>query len=101
MPFEPPPQITISGAWEFLLMEAARARDELASPTAADEPEIDPKTLAAPTAAAARVEEMLICSGQGSRFMTAECPDLPGRAAMLKKISELGARFAQTCRSEI
>lgn len=32
-PFEPPPQHTIEAQWEFLLMEAARARDEMASQT--------------------------------------------------------------------
>ncbi len=31
LPFEPPPQRTIEGQWEFLLMEAARVRDEAAS----------------------------------------------------------------------
>jgi HEAT repeat protein/CheY-like chemotaxis protein len=32
-PFEPPPQRTIEGQWEFLLMEAARTRDEMVSQT--------------------------------------------------------------------
>ena len=32
-PFEPPPQRTIEAQWEFLLMEAARARDEMAAQT--------------------------------------------------------------------
>ena len=31
LPFEPPPQRTIEGQWESLLMEAARVRDENAS----------------------------------------------------------------------
>jgi len=35
LPFEPPPQRTIEGQWEFLLMEAARVRDESASQQAA------------------------------------------------------------------
>ncbi len=30
LPFEPPPQRSINGPWEFLLMEAARVRDESA-----------------------------------------------------------------------
>lgn len=95
-PFEPPPQNTISGPWEFLLMEAARVRDELAAQTLPGEPEVDPKTLTAPAAAPARVVEMLICSGQGQPLYDENCPDAPGRAAMLKKISQLGRRFAQT-----
>ena len=35
LPFEPPPLRTIEGQWEFLLMEAARVRDEVASQQAA------------------------------------------------------------------
>jgi len=35
LPFEPPPQRTIEGQWEFLLMEAARVRDEAAAQTVA------------------------------------------------------------------
>jgi CheY-like chemotaxis protein len=96
VPFEPPPQNTISGPWEFLLMEAARVRDELASQTPPGEPEIDPKTLTAPAAAPARVVEMLICSGQGQPLYDENCPDAPGRAAVLRKISQLSAQFAQT-----
>jgi len=35
LPFEPPPQRTIEGQWESLLMEAARVRDETAAQLAA------------------------------------------------------------------
>ena len=96
VPFEPPPQNTISGPWEFLLMEAARVRDELAAQTLPGEPEVDPKTLTAPATVPTRVVEMLICSGQGQPLYDENCPDAPGRAAVLKKISQLSARFAQT-----
>ena len=95
VPFEPPPQNTISGAWESLLMEAARVRDELASLTPPGEPEIDPLTLTAPAVAPTRVVEMLICSDQCQPLYEENCPDVPGRAVMLIKISELGTRFAQ------
>ena len=94
--FEPPPQNTICGAWESLLMEAARVRDELASLTSSDEPEIDPKTLTAPAAAPARVVEMLICSGQCQSLYEENCPDVPSRAVMLKNICDMGTRFART-----
>ena len=96
VPFELPPQNTISGPWEFLLMEAARVHDEMASQTAIGEPEVDPETLTAPVVPPARVEEVLICSGQGQPLYDENCPDAPGRAVLLKKISRLGARFAQT-----
>jgi hypothetical protein len=35
-PYEPPPQRTIQGQWEFLLMEAARVRDESAAQSVTD-----------------------------------------------------------------
>ena len=65
VPFEPPPERTIHGPWEFLLMEAARVRDETAAQAGPGEPVVDPKTLAAPTTAAVRVAKTLICSGTG------------------------------------
>jgi CheY-like chemotaxis protein len=39
-PYAEPPRITIDGSWEFLLMEAARARDEAAGQPPEETPEI-------------------------------------------------------------
>ncbi|HUB87095.1 MAG TPA: response regulator [Verrucomicrobiae bacterium] len=94
VPFEPPPQITINGPWEFLLMEAARVRDEMASQIAS-EPEVDPKTLAAPEAPAVQVLETVICSGAGQLLYEADCADAQGRVALLKNIGRQAAQFAQ------
>ena len=95
VPFEPPPQNTISGPWEFLLMEAARVRDEQASQRVPGEPEVDPKTLAAPAAPAVRVRETLICSGLGQPLYDTECGDVNGRVALLKKVAQQAALLAQ------
>jgi CheY-like chemotaxis protein len=95
VPFEPPPQNTISGPWEFLLMEAARVRDETAARTPAGEPEVDPKTLAAPTTVSMRVVETLICSGLGKPLYDADCADVKARVALLKKIAQQAAQLAQ------
>ena len=94
VPFEPPPQNTISGPWEFLLMEAARVRDEQASLNVPGEPEVDPTTLAAPTAATVRVVETLICTGLGRTLYEADCPDVPGRVLLLKNIGRHAAQLA-------
>jgi CheY-like chemotaxis protein len=94
-PFELPPQKTISGPWEFLLMEAARVRDEAASQTAALEPEVDPQTLAAPVAPTVQVVETLICSGLGKVVYEADCADVPARVALLKNIARLAAQLEQ------
>ena len=58
--FEAPPQLTLSGPWEFLLMEAARMRDEMAANGPEVGIQVDPHTLSAPTeASAACLEETL------------------------------------------
>jgi CheY-like chemotaxis protein len=95
VPFEPPPDKTISGPWEFLLMEAARVRDEMASQAPAGEPEVDPKTLAAPTTPTVRIVETLICSPLGQPLYNVDCPDVPGRVQLLKNIARHAAQMAQ------
>jgi CheY-like chemotaxis protein len=95
VPFELPPQNTISGPWEFLLMEAARVRDEIAAQTSVGEPEVDPKTLAAPTVVAVHVAETLICSGLGKPLYDADCADVNGRVTLLKNVARQAAQLAQ------
>ena len=94
-PFELPPQNTISGPWEFLLMEAARMRDEVAANAAPGEPEVDPNTLASPTTASVSVAETLICTGAGIPLYDAECADVKARATMLRRVAQQAAQFAQ------
>jgi CheY-like chemotaxis protein len=91
-PFADPPQQSIDGPWEFLLMEAARVRDETAEAEADDPapvespppevaftrpaPPVRASDLVAPVATflpssaaerATRVIEMVICSARGRR----------------------------------
>ncbi len=73
---ESPPQ-TLEGSWEFLLMEAARLRDEAAPPPAADgssdlgQAGTDPgapvgeQRPTPPQPSIRTIEEFLICSGDG------------------------------------
>ncbi len=93
-PFEPPPQRTINGPWEFLLMEAARVRDEAAAQMPG-EPVVDPQTLAAPASPPARVVETLICSGLGKPLYAADCANVPDRVLQLKNIARQAAQLAQ------
>ena len=87
VPFEQPPERTIEGQWESLLMEAARVRDEGAAQTTADE--------AHATATASRVVETLICSGSGEPLYHAECADVNARVALLQRIAQQAAQLAQ------
>ena len=93
VPFEPPLDKTISGPWEFLLMEAARVRDELAAQAPAGEPAVDPKTLVAPAIGSVRVVETLICSGAGEPLFDADCADVPGRVLFLKSVAGQAAQL--------
>ncbi len=95
VPFEPPPQTSISGPWEFLLMEAARVRDEMASQTPPGEPEVDPKTLSAPTETTSQVVETLICTALGKPLYDAGCGDVQGRVLLLKNIARQAAQLGQ------
>ena len=107
VPFEQPPERTIEGQWEFLLMEAARMRDENAAQAAAEKPEAvseaPPESPAVPAAAAAaipaplsvRLAETLICSGSGEPLYQSECADINARVALLNRIAEQAAQLAQ------
>lgn len=88
--FEAPPQQTLNGPWEFLLMEAARVRDEMSANGA----EVDPQTLTAPTdASASRLEETLICYSSGELLYETQCADVPARAAWLQAVVEQAGRL--------
>jgi len=95
-PFEPPPARTIEGQWEFLLMEAARVRDESAQPAADAAPE-PARILDTPPGDGQlpRLMETLICSGQGKPLYQWQCYDANGRVELLKKISQYAARLGR------
>jgi CheY-like chemotaxis protein len=84
-PFETPPQKTIEGSWEFLLMEAARVRDELASqPAAADSPEPLPPEEQPDVA----VAETVVCATGGNVLYAWQCSDPLARVALLQSVSQ-------------
>ena len=96
-PFEAPSQHTIEGQWEFLLMEAARVRDEGSSQTPGSEPESSP-ALEAPAAAtefSVRVAETLICSGQGTPLYQWQCSDVKARVALLEEIAQQASHIGR------
>lgn len=95
LPFEAPGVRSIHGTWEFLLMEAARMRDEMASQTT-------PPPAPAPVPAAeekvppnAAVSETLICSAQGEPLYQWQCVDVLDRVALLQNIAQQAALLCQ------
>ncbi len=107
-PFEPPSVRTIEGQWEFLLMEAARVRDELASQAPAAEtpapetiaepvsgPAPEPESPAAAADPGVRVVETLICSGEGQLLYQWQSSDVAARVAFLQKTAQHAGRLGR------
>jgi CheY-like chemotaxis protein len=95
VPFEKPPERTIEGQWESLLMEAARVRDENAAQAAPEEPKLAAKSPSAPGVVSARVVETLICSGEGETLYQAGCANVTARLELLQKIAQQAAQLSQ------
>jgi CheY-like chemotaxis protein len=120
-PFVEPPARSISGAWEFLLMEAARKRDEADSEAVTStvsteppatisgetdvsmEPGLTPETITAPTAALGAaaefrpvVEEMLVCSAQGEVLNQWQCRNIDLWVNFFEFVSKRSQRLAQS-----
>jgi CheY-like chemotaxis protein len=103
-PYAEPPERTIEGSWEFLLMEAAQRRDEAPAPELAppqtdyQSPEaeflagIEAERKSKPAAERARVnvnvEEVMICSDAGDVLLAWQCPDVDIRINFLEFISQ-------------
>lgn len=97
-PFAAPPERSIDAQYEFLLMEAARMRDELAECLTAAEPppaEAGPPAPAArtrppdaaPSEPATRIEELVVCSGQGDVLYEWHCGDVEARLKLFHLIT--------------
>ena len=114
-PFEEPPQESIDGQWEFLLMEAARVRDENGGkeseeppPAPPDLPVPAPPTFApafspapAPVIALAdedrpaRINEMVVCSARGDVLYEWQCADVNDRISFLEFLSQKSTQLGE------
>ncbi len=98
-PFEKPSQRTIEGPWEFLLMEAARVRDEAGTPAAAENCGAETEAAAAEAAVAAtpavRLAETLICTGRGEPLHAWQCANPDARIALFKDVAQQAERLSQ------
>ena len=94
-PFGEPEARTIEGSWEFLLMEAARCRDELAAQPKAGE--AAPGVAEAPDEAAPDVvvAETLICTAAGEPLYVCQCTDVLARVALMQTITQQAGLLAQ------
>jgi hypothetical protein len=121
-PFVDPPRQSIDGPWEFLLMEAARVRDEGAGAAAEVEeppaPEPEPAAPALPVPAAPvrasdlvpppiaylpplgmnrpiRIDEMLVCTAKGEVVYDWQCSNLGDRISFLEFLSQKSLQLGE------
>jgi hypothetical protein len=94
-PFTEPSRRTISGQYEFLLMEAARLRDENSSPTArpgslgnGDMHAAHGEVAVATEARGVRIEEALLCSNAGEVLYQWKCESLEARLDLFRKVEQ-------------
>ena len=94
-PFTEPSRRTISGQYEFLLMEAARLRDENSSPTArpgslgnGDAHAAHGEVAVATEARGVRIEEALLCSNAGEVLYQWKCESIDARLDLFRKVEQ-------------
>jgi CheY-like chemotaxis protein len=97
-PYTEPPEHTIDAQWEFLLMEAARQRDESAemesvSAAPPEPPPLPPMVERAP--ATRRIDEIMACTADGEVLFEWQCPQVEARVKLFQLIAERAERLAQ------
>ncbi len=122
-PFAEPPQRSIDGAWEFLLMEAARVRDENAETAREAAASAEPSVPAAPTAPAmpkpapptrapmlppapsvsvpsaigksSRIDELIVCTPKGEVLYEWKCGSANDRIGFLEFLSQKSTQLGE------
>lgn len=124
-PFEEPPEETIQGQWEMLVMEAARLRDEVGGPNF-DEPvtqvvpeapaekpaatfvaplppdptrikkAVSRKQSAPPSLPHPQTDEMLVCSAQGDVLYEWQCTESEARIKFLELVRQKTQQMAMS-----
>jgi CheY-like chemotaxis protein len=94
--FEHPPEKTLGGSWEMLLMEAARVRDENAAQSAGKADEVDPQTLiVSATNTSSHLEETLVCTRTGDTLFDAAPEEAEARVAWLRFVEQQAAELSR------
>jgi len=109
LPFVEPPEQTLSGSWEELLLEAEKARDRVKIRVPAESPAgpsvtklapppvtLPPQALdESPAGSRPDIEEILICSAQGEVLHEWRCAELDQWIKFLEFVSQKSERLAQ------
>jgi CheY-like chemotaxis protein len=91
-PYSEPPAHTLEGGWEFLLMEAARQRDESLAASQENAPDGELEALASASPVSS-VKEILVTSERGEVLYERGSGDAAGRVAVLKLLHSVGRRL--------
>ena len=119
-PFTDPPRQSIDGPWEFLLMEAARVRDERKQaqgeepPAPEPEPPAQPLPVPAPPVRASdlvppptailpplgasrpvRIDEMVVCTAKGEVVYDWQSPNIGDRISFLEFLSQKSMQLGE------
>src|SRR5262249_13061737 len=88
-PFVEPARRTVSGQYQFLLMEAARLRDETGSQPGHKPGSISQTEAMAPTEArGGRIDEMLLSSSAGEVLYQSKCESIENRLELFRQIEQ-------------
>lgn len=99
-PYSEPPERTITGQWEFLLMEAARICDENAHENLESNvgfsqtdgiiaPGMDVTTgMGGQRRKNVQIEEIVLCSGNGELLFDSNCPSIENRMQLMQVLRE-------------
>ena len=90
--FEAPPDKTLNGQWEMLLMEAARVKDENAALGKTDESDAE---TAVQTKTSSRLEGSLVCTRTGETLFDAVSEDSTPHVAWLKTIEQKALQMGE------
>ena len=95
--FEHPPEKTLGGSWEMLLMEAARVRDENAAQGSNKPDEVDPQTLivSANSTTSSHLEETVVCTRTGDMLFDAAPEEAEARVAWLQAVEQQAAELSK------
>jgi CheY-like chemotaxis protein len=106
LPFTEPARRTITGQWEFLLMEAARLNDEGRTTLPGEQPQAEPTATAQPAAVAqtaeaepepaglVEIQEVVLCSGSGEVLYEWACPSIEDRVRLLGRVEQQAAQVS-------
>ena len=90
--FEAPPEKTLNGQWEMLLMEAARVKDENAALGKTDE---DKPETSAQVKTSSRLEGTLVCTRNGETLFDAVSEDSNPHVAWLQSIERQALQMGE------